>query len=76
MEKEQKFFATPQGRERLKTEIYREHAGWDNMVLSIGWARVLLSGVKGVRYATCQGMTFEAAAQKNGYADPAVLWRN
>lgn len=71
MEKEQKFFATPQGRERLKTEIYREHAGWDNMVLSIGWARVLLSGVKGVRYATCQGMTFEAAAQKNGYADPA-----
>ena len=37
------FFAGPEGAARLREELYREHPGWDNMVTSIGWERILLS---------------------------------
>ena len=45
------FFAGHEGAARLREELYREHPGWDNMVTSIGWERILISSVEGAEYA-------------------------
>lgn len=36
---------TPENVALLEQEIGREHPGWDNMVLSIGWERIVISSV-------------------------------
>lgn len=64
------YFGTGAGRAALRREIYREHPGWDNMALSIGWERILLSAAGGA-FAADQGMDFAQAAARHGCADPA-----
>lgn len=34
---------TSSGREKLRKELSLEHRGWDNLVLSLGWDRVVIS---------------------------------
>lgn len=36
---------TPDGVARLGRELHREHPGWDNMIRSIGWERIVISSV-------------------------------
>lgn len=36
---------TRAGVEKLRTEIYREQPDWDNMVMAIGWGRIVISSV-------------------------------
>lgn len=67
------FFAGHEGAARLREELYREHPGWDNMVTSIGWERILISSVEGAEYARYQGENFVRAAQMHGCGDPADL---
>lgn len=66
-------FASPQGAARLRQELGRPHPGWDNMVESIGWERILISSVDDPDYAACQGQNFAQAARQCGCADPAGL---
>lgn len=67
------FFDSAAGRARLRRELYRPHPGWDNMVTSIGWERILIGSVAGAEYAPLSGMDFAAAAQQRRCDDPADL---
>ena len=67
------YFETAAGREALRREIYHEHPGWDNMALSIGWQRILLSSVENADFARDQGHPFDEIASRHGYSDPADL---
>lgn len=67
------FFATPAGAAKLRDELYRDHSGWDNMVTSIGWERILISSVSAAPYARYQGENFAEAARRHGCGDPADL---
>jgi len=63
------YLATPAGKEALRTEIAREHAGWDNMALSIGWDRILIAGTQLVEHAAYSGKSVAALAEQEGYHD-------
>jgi len=73
MEQAPAWFGTDAGRQALRREIYREQPGWDNMALSIGWERILLSSVARSDLAADQGSPFDRIAEKHGYEDPADL---
>ena len=48
------YLGTPEGIARMKEEIYNKQPGWDNMVESIGWERIMIGSVtleKNRRYA-------------------------
>ncbi len=72
-ERPPQFFAGPAGAARLREELYRSHPGWDNMVASIGWERILISSAESEAYARYQGETFVRAARLHGCGDPADL---
>lgn len=72
-ERDCSFFATRQGALRLKDELSLEHEGWDNMVASIGWNRIIISSVANASYASYQGKTFNEAACLHGCENPADL---
>ncbi len=61
------------GIEKLKKELYKEQEGWDNMVTSIGWSRILISSVTKESNRILTGLDFEKAADIRGYEDPAEL---
>jgi N-acyl-D-amino-acid deacylase len=63
--------SSPGGEELLKREIYREHEGWDNMVLNIGWERILISSVTKAENKQYVGNNVQEIAEKWGFADPA-----
>ena len=63
--------ATRAGKEKLRKELYREHDGWDNMVLAIGWERILISSVTKTKNQKFSGLTFLEAAHVAGYEEPA-----
>lgn len=69
-EQPREYFGTEAGRAALRREVGREHPGWDNMALSIGWERILLSAAGG-EFAADQGLDFARAAVRRGCADPA-----
>ncbi|QQO08491.1 N-acyl-D-amino-acid deacylase family protein [Breznakiella homolactica] len=62
---------TPEGKKHLVREIYRDHPGWDNMVTSIGWDRILISSVTLPEHAAYSGKTVSKLADELGYSDPA-----
>lgn len=64
--------ATAQGVARLRREILRPQPGWDNMVQSIGWDRVLLSSVVTEKNRPYQGLDLSAIAARCGDADEAA----
>lgn len=67
------YFATAAGRMHLRQELYRDHPGWDNMVTSIGWERIVLSATSATAFLPDLGQTFQQIAACHGYADPADL---
>lgn len=62
---------TQKGREELKRELYKEHPGWDNMVMAIGWGRILISTVMKEENRRFSGKTFEEASIMAGYEEPS-----
>lgn len=63
--------ATKGGKEEFKKEIYKEHLGWDNMVTSIGWERIVISSVtKQINRRYCSKNIAEISL-KLGYIDPS-----
>ncbi len=63
--------ASVEGKELLRRELYREHAGWDNMVTAIGWERILISSVNLENNRKYAGMNFKEAAGLAGYEEPS-----
>lgn len=61
------------GRERLRKEIYRTHDSWENMVLSIGWERVVICSVSTKENAELTGKSLAEAARLRQYDEPADL---
>lgn len=66
------YLSTSQGVEQLRREILRPQPGWDNMVQSIGWERVLLSSVVTERNRPYQGLDLTQIAARCGDADEAA----
>ncbi|MGB8453633.1 MAG: amidohydrolase family protein [Anaerocolumna sp.] len=65
-----KKLSTDRGKETLKKELYQEHPGWDNMVMAIGWERILLSSVTKEGNRLFTGRNFKEAAILAGYEEP------
>jgi N-acyl-D-amino-acid deacylase len=63
--------SSPGGPDLLKKEIYRQHEGWDNLVLNIGWDRILISSVTQAANKQYVGSSVQQIAEKWGYDDPA-----
>jgi len=70
LEETLKKVATKIGKEELKRELYKEHLGWDNMVTSIGWERILISSVTKEKNREFSGRNFYEVAISKGYSDP------
>lgn len=61
------------GREQLQKEIYSVHDSWENMVLSIGWDRVVICSVSTEQNAELTGKSLAEAARLRQYDEPADL---
>ncbi len=68
-----KKLAADSGKETLKTELYKEHAGWDNMVTAIGWERILISSAAKENNRLFSGLNFKEAAALAGYEEPGAF---
>lgn len=67
--------STRDGADLLKREIYKQHEGWDNMVLDVGWDRILISSVTKAQNKQFVGKNVQEIAEEWGYADPADFVR-
>lgn len=63
--------STPAGKAVLRKAIAQEHDGWDNMALSIGWDRILISSTSLPEHRNYPGQDIAALAQKQGYGEPS-----
>ena len=68
--KELAFLGTPEGIKKLEEEIYRKQPGWDNMVESIGWERVVIGSVTLEKNRIYAGRSVADIARDLGFADP------
>lgn len=68
--------ATSAGKETLRQEFAKPHAGWDNMAASIGWERVIISSVLNAECAGYCGKSMKQIAYENGYEEPLDLLRD
>ena len=67
------YLSTPRGLASLAREIEREQEGWDNMVASIGWGRIIISGTQEDRFQHLVGLDLTAAAHSLGLAEAELL---
>lgn len=51
----------------------QEHPGWDNFALTLGWGRILVSGVADPANEKFVGLDIETAAGRFGFSDGAAL---
>jgi N-acyl-D-aspartate/D-glutamate deacylase len=61
------------GQDTLSRELRKNHPGWDNMALSIGWDRVIISSVTLPEHAAYCGRNMAAIAREEGFKDPEEL---
>lgn len=66
------WLATPEGVDQLRREILLPQPGWDNMVQSIGWERVIISSVVSEKNRGCQGLSIPQICERFGDADEAA----
>ena len=64
-----RLFRTKQGQEKLRKEVYRKHEDWDNMVLDIGWERIIISSVTKEHNKKYQGKSVRDICTSMGYGD-------
>lgn len=69
------YLGTPEGCRFLVREIEREFSGWDNMVSSIGWERILISSVAREEDRAYAGLDFSAAAALAGSTEAELFCR-
>lgn len=68
-----KRLATADGKRQLREALRRRHSGWDNMVESIGWERILVSSVTKPEHEAFAGRSMAELAESLGIGDPADL---
>ena len=61
------------GRDLLRREISKVHPDWDNMALSIGWDRIIISSVILPEHESFCGRDMESLAREEGFDDPVDL---
>lgn len=68
-----KELGTPWGVEEFRRLSRMPYEDWDNFCLTLGWERIIISGVCTPRFQPMLGMTVTDAAQKFGYQDAESL---
>jgi len=64
---------TPEGVEEFRKSSRIPYDDWDNFCVTLGWERIIISGVCTDRFRPMLGMTVTEAAEKFGYPDPEAL---
>lgn len=64
------YLGTEEGRKKLAEEIYVKQPGWDNMVESIGFERIVIGSVTLEKNRRFAGMSVTEAAAEMGIAEP------
>lgn len=64
---------TPEGVEEFRRLTSVPYDDWDNFCLTLGWERIIISGVTCPEYRPMLGMTVTEAAKKFGYPDAEAL---
>jgi N-acyl-D-aspartate/D-glutamate deacylase len=64
--------SAPGALDKLRGELCKSHPGWDNMVLGIGWDRIVISSVTLPEHEEYAGKNMEELARRLG-TDPAFL---
>lgn len=64
---------TREGEEEFRKSSRIPYRDWDNYCITLGWDRIIISGVIKEKYQKMRGMTMTAAASQFGYADPEAL---
>ena len=62
-----------EGVELLRREIAKTHENWDNMAMSIGWDRVIVSSPLLEKNEDCRGKSMACIARERSLADEAEL---
>jgi len=63
---------TRKGVEAFRIASLKQYDDWDNYVLTLGWDRIIISGVTQARNERYLGMSVEAAAKAAGFVDGAA----
>lgn len=64
---------TAEGVEEFRVSSRKPYDDWDNFCVTLGWDRIIISGVTKDKYRPMLGMTVTDAAKKFGYPDPEAL---
>ena len=62
---------TPEGVEEFRKAAAVRYDDWDNYAITLGWDRILISGVSAPENRRFLGLTVEEAAKKFGFPDSA-----
>jgi len=65
--------STKAGMEQLRVDINRKHGNWDNMVLDIGWERIIINSVAKQGNKQYQGKSINAICKGAGYEDEVAF---
>lgn len=68
--KDLSYLGTPEGVQALKDAIFKEYSGWDNMVNSIGWERIIIGSVTKEHNRVYCGKNIAQIAKELGLDDP------
>ena len=66
---------TKEGLADLRRTIARTYPDWDNYAISLGWDRILISGVTLYKYRPMLNMNIDEAAARFGYEDALEIGR-
>ncbi|NLG23837.1 MAG: amidohydrolase family protein [Clostridiales bacterium] len=63
------WLGTPRGVDAFRRAAAQRYGQWDNFALSLGWDRIVISGVAADENRRFVGLTVSAAAERFGFAD-------
>ena len=63
---------TPEGVEEFRQSVSVLYPDWDNYAITLGWERILISGVSATGNERFLGLSVAEAAEKFGFADGAA----
>ena len=67
------YLGTPEGVKAFRESAAVEYPDWDNFAVTLGWERIIISGVTNERNRRFLGLTATEAAEKFGFEDAPAL---
>ncbi len=64
---------TEEGVQAFRQMVSQTWPGWDNYAITLGWKRILISGITLPEYEPLRGLDMESAAARFGYEDAVSL---